>query len=88
MRKLVKTVVPLKVGKVFEFPCNRFLDWHVAGRQVVIRCLNWTEGEPAPCKWIVIEDGGTIPDGYGFAAKLCGSVGRAYMLVSTCIGNV
>ncbi len=41
MRKLVKTVVPLKVGKVFEFPCNRFLDWHVAGRQVVIRCLNW-----------------------------------------------
>ena len=36
MRKLVKTVVPLKVGKVFEFPCNRFLDWSVAGRLVAI----------------------------------------------------
>ena len=36
-RKLVKTVVPLKVGKVFEFPCNRFLDWSVAGRQVATR---------------------------------------------------
>jgi len=52
MRKLVKTVVPLKVGKVFEFPCNRFLDWSVAGRHVVIRCLNWV-GEASVMRWLV-----------------------------------
>ena len=88
MRKLVKTVVPLKVGNVFEFPCNRFLDWSVAGRQVVIRCLNWTGEQQTPCKWVVIEDGGTIPEGFGFAAKLQGSTSKAYLLASTCIGNV